>query len=167
MNAAFFVPAFLFIGLAHFLKSHYVQGESNQIAMAIQDVQIENTYQNRLGKLTIESRSSKLKKNRNRKNKGGGGPAKPIDVQVTFAGNTTVTIATFGTNTTTYQMNYTGNWSKHDKCLMPCNPRYPDPCKNIPGVNCTCLARKDFPATGTCALVGATPGNSDYKTSEK
>uniref|UniRef100_A0A224Z1W0 Uncharacterized protein n=1 Tax=Rhipicephalus zambeziensis TaxID=60191 RepID=A0A224Z1W0_9ACAR len=138
-----------------------------KIATAPKDFEIENTYTNGLREPTIESRTSEHKRKGKRNKKSDKDAIKPIDAQVTYSGNSVVTIATFGTNTTTYQMNYTGDWSQHKKCLMPCNPKYPDPCKSLPDDNCTCLIRKNFRSTGTCASLSAVPGNKDYKRPKK
>uniref|UniRef100_A0A131YRT0 Secreted protein n=1 Tax=Rhipicephalus appendiculatus TaxID=34631 RepID=A0A131YRT0_RHIAP len=165
MNATFFILALLFIGLTHFSNFNYVEGDTKKRAMAAPEVEIENTYRSSLKEQTFESRTGQNKRQRRRSKKNGTDRMKPVDVQVTCAGKIPVTIATFGTNTTTGQVNYTGDWSEHRKCLMPCDPKHPNSCKSLPGDNCTCFSRLDYPSWGTCAVKGIPLGNNDYNMS--
>ncbi|KAL3227138.1 hypothetical protein MRX96_048826 [Rhipicephalus microplus] len=122
-----------------------------------------------LGGWKIESRKGgrqkRTKKPNNRKNRTKR-LMRPLWLNVTLERHQPVTNASYGTNTSVLYSSYTGNWSEHAQCLMPCNPKHDRPCTSIPGGNCTCVPRNDkFGDTvGVCALKNVDLGNENYKT---
>uniref|UniRef100_A0A131YUB7 Secreted protein n=1 Tax=Rhipicephalus appendiculatus TaxID=34631 RepID=A0A131YUB7_RHIAP len=178
MNTVLFLPVLLFIGLTYISNAHHAKGDTHHVSRARQNVELEElNYKKTLTEhLAIESRSGAGKQQEDRKqkkrkkkkrNNNGKSPMQPISVQVNCSGTALITIATYGTNTSTIQTTYTGDWSRHAGCLMPCNPNYTDPCLRLHGGNCTCFRRKDYPSMGTCAVKGVPLGNEEYITEEK
>uniref|UniRef100_A0A224YWB1 Secreted protein n=1 Tax=Rhipicephalus zambeziensis TaxID=60191 RepID=A0A224YWB1_9ACAR len=168
MNAAFFIPAVLLIGVTYFSNSIDANNDQQSIAKMSQhlDTELTNDQKSARSELLIESRRGKETR-RNGKNKGKK-PVRPQGIEVTVVNNHTVTNATYGKRKNKIQYStYVGNWSSHAQCLMPCNPKDPEPCEKLTEGNCTCLSRKDYPIVGTCAVKGIPLGNNDYNMSNE
>uniref|UniRef100_A0A023FEA4 Putative secreted protein n=1 Tax=Amblyomma cajennense TaxID=34607 RepID=A0A023FEA4_AMBCJ len=129
-------------------------------ARRTQNADIENVLTVLERRDNTGSGRNSTKRNKNRRPKKD--PMRPKGLNVTRVNSgDIVTNASFGNNVTTYVRSYVGNWTEHAQCLMPCNPRRDDPCKNLAGGNCTCVARNDHFGrdVGVCALMNATLGN--------
>ncbi|XP_077507644.1 uncharacterized protein LOC144118641 [Amblyomma americanum] len=112
----------------------------------------------RRAKPRVEKGDKKQRKQR-RKEKSPMRPAGLTVVQV--PSGDIVTNASFGDNVTMHVRSYVGNWTEHAQCLMPCNPRHDNPCRELANGNCSCVARNDKWGrdVGVCALKNVSLGS--------